>query len=330
MMLISILLLGGCTTAPPKAQADIDMDHDIGWPAAPQVARIHYLYAFKNPIEIGYKLPFRDRFQDLVGGATNHNMTRPYAIAVSQKIIAVADPGQGSVHIFNTKKKTYSSINSVNKKPLASPIGIALGNENIFIADSVLKQVFVLDKNHKHVATYGDFMRPTSLAYDDANEKLYVADTLAHKVFAINRNGQVDLVIGERGHGDGQFNFPSHIAITNDLLYVNDTMNFQIQIFDLNGIYISKLGIHGDSPGYFSTPKGIAINSNGYVFVAEALANRIQIFNQAGDFLLDFGFSGKQVAAFQMPTGLAIHGNKIYVADSGNRRIQVFEYQGEN
>lgn len=187
-----------------------------------------------------------------------------------------------------------------------------------------------MDKNQKHVATYSDFMRPTSLAYDDKNEKLYIADTLAHKIFAINRNGQVDLDFGERGDGDGQFNYPSHIAIANGLLYVNDTMNFRIQVFDLKGNHISNLGTHGDSPGYFSTPKGIAINSDGYIFVAEALANRVQVFNQAGDFLLDFGFSGNQKAAFQMPTGLTIHGNKIYVADSGNRQIQVFEYLGGN
>lgn len=330
LKLVVFLLLGSCVAEPVKVPGEIESAYKPGWPIAPQRTRIQYLYSFNEPEDLNYRLPFRDRFEGLLGGAANHKMIRPYAIAVNEEMVAVADPGKGSVHIFNTKRKTYTNIHSINRKQLISPIGIALGDEYMYIADSILNAVFVLDKNHKHVATYNDFKRPTSLTFDRESRRLYIADTLAHKVFAINRNGLIDIDLGERGHGDSQFNFPSHLTIANDRLYVNDTMNFRVQIFDLSGNHISNLGVHGDSPGYFSSPKGIAVNSDDYIFVAEALADRIQIFNQAGDFLLDFGFSGKQTAAFKMPTGLAILGNKIYVVDSGNHRVQVFEFLGDN
>ena len=117
--------------------------------------------------------------------------------------------------------------------------------------------------------------------------------------------------------------------ISGDHLYVNDTMNFRVQVFDLSGNFIRMFGVHGDSPGYINRPKGLAVNSQGHIFIAEAVANRIQIFNLDGKYLLDFGFSGKQQAAFRMPTGIAIANDKIYVADSGNQRIQVFEYLEE-
>jgi len=43
---------------------------------------------------------------------------------------------------------------------------------------------------------------------------------------------------------------------------------------------------------------------------------------------MDFGFPAESLAAFYLPAGLAISGDRIYVADSGSRRVQVFEYLG--
>jgi DNA-binding beta-propeller fold protein YncE len=62
------------------------------------------------------------------------------------------------------------------------------------------------------------------------------------------------------------------------------------------------------------------------VYVADAMANHVQIFDQKGKFLLGFGQSGNEPGAFQMPAGLAIWNNQIYVADSNNQRVQVFQY----
>ena len=323
-------LLIGCATETPMRPATTEASREITWPAAPEPVRIRYLYSFDEPKDLGYKLPFSNRLQDFLGGSATHNMVRPYAIAVNRQMIAVADPGAGSVHLFNSRRKTYQALVAAGKKPLLSPVGIALGKDRIYIADSVLNEVFVLDAQRRLVTTLRGFERPTALAYDHENQRLYVTDTRGHKILVFNHQGQKVLSIGERGHNDGQFNFPSHITIANGHLYVNDTMNFRVQVFDLDGKHLHTFGDHGDSPGYIAQPKGLAVNSDGHIFIAEAVANRVQIFNLDGEFLMSFGFTGQQPAAFQMPTGIAIADDRIYVTDSGNRRVQVFEYHGED
>jgi DNA-binding beta-propeller fold protein YncE len=67
----------------------------------------------------------------------------------------------------------------------------------------------------------------------------------------------------------------------------------------------------------------------GHVYVADALSNRVQIFGQDGTFLLDFGQAGDNPGAFQMPAGLAAWNDFIYVADSFNQRVQVFQFLRE-
>ncbi len=105
-------------------------------------------------------------------------------------------------------------------------------------------------------------------------------------------------------------------------------MNFRIQTFTLDGRFLSVFGDHGDSSGQFSQPKGVAADTQGNVYVAGATIDRVQIFSRQGDFLLAFGGEGKGPGEFLMPAGLTIVDDKIYVADSYNRRIQIFQFMG--
>jgi hypothetical protein len=55
----------------------------------------------------------------------------------------------------------------------------------------------------------------------------------------------------------------------------------------------------------------------------------VQIFDQDGRFLLGFGEPGAGAGQFWLATGIAIASDRIYVSDSSNRRVQVFEYLPE-
>jgi hypothetical protein len=55
----------------------------------------------------------------------------------------------------------------------------------------------------------------------------------------------------------------------------------------------------------------------------------LQIFNRQGDLLLSIGGQGQDEGRFWLPNGIFITGdNKIFVADSYNKRVQVFRYEG--
>jgi DNA-binding beta-propeller fold protein YncE len=113
--------------------------------------------------------------------------------------------------------------------------------------------------------------------------------------------------------------FPEEIGI--------DSLNFRIQVFDPDGKYISSFGSHGDGIGEFSNPKGISLDSDGNIYVADAIFDAIQIFNQEGSLLLSIGSTGQGPGEFWIPVSIFIdHTDRIFISDSYNKRVQVFKY----
>jgi DNA-binding beta-propeller fold protein YncE len=283
---------------------------------------------FGGPEDLGIRPSAFRRLMDAVAGAKATGMIRPYAVSVHEQRILVADPGMHAIHLFDRARRSYRLISMAGDESLSSPVGVALGRNQLFVADSALGKVFILDDKGDLLATISSLQRPTGLAFDAGTGRLYAADTLAHRIVVFDHEGQQLFEFGKRGIANGEFNFPSHIFLSGSSLLINDNMNFRIQTFTLDGRFLSVFGDHGDSSGQFSQPKGVAADTQGNVYVAGATIDRVQIFSRQGDFLLAFGGEGKGPGEFLMPAGLTIVDDKIYVADSYNRRIQIFQFMG--
>lgn len=322
------LLISGCAT-PQKPVTDSQQVSEIIWPAPPLKPRIKYLYQFAKPVDLEIEQGLFSRIWDWISGRSRSTgMVRPYSIATKQQLVAVTDPGKKTVHLFNTGSSEYLEINKAGESYFSSPVGVAIGDNQIYISDSKLGKIFILTKEGDFVRTIEDMKRPTGLYFDDKSKKLYVSDTLEHQIVVFNSKGKKQFSFGQRKQKEGDFNFPTHLVLDNDKLYVNDAMNFRIQTFALDGKYVSSFGKHGDAPGYFSQSKGVGVDSKGHIYVVDALFHRVQIFDQKGQYLMDFGSQGHGAGEFWLPSGLFIDQDKIYVADSYNRRVQVFEYVG--
>src|ERR1017187_2776974 len=86
-------------------------------------------------------------------------------------------------------------------------------------------------------------------------------------------------------------------------------------------------GVQGDS---FNRPTDIAWDAQGNMFVSDAYTNaRIVKLDKTGRFIKTWGSKGSGPGQFDMPNSVAVdsRGN-VYVADLGNRRIQVFDNDG--
>jgi DNA-binding beta-propeller fold protein YncE len=105
-------------------------------------------------------------------------------------------------------------------------------------------------------------------------------------------------------------------------------MNFRVQALTPDGQFVDSFGKLGTQTGTLNRPKGIAADSEGHLYVVDALFETVQVFDVDGRLLYYFGSTGAKPGQFQLPTGISIDNrNMIYVADSLNRRIQVFRYQ---
>jgi DNA-binding beta-propeller fold protein YncE len=66
------------------------------------------------------------------------------------------------------------------------------------------------------------------------------------------------------------------------------------------------------------------------LYVVDAQFEAVELFNDTGNLLLDFGEEGHAPGEFWLPCGIFIDGNgRIWVADSYNHRVQVFDYLPE-
>lgn len=86
-------------------------------------------------------------------------------------------------------------------------------------------------------------------------------------------------------------------------------------------------GVQGDS---FNRPTDIAWDAQGNMFVSDAYSNaRIVKLDKTGRFVKTWGAKGSEQGQFDMPNSVAVdaQGN-VYVADLGNKRIQIFDNDG--
>lgn len=136
--------------------------------------------------------------------------------------------------------------------------------------------------------------------------------------------------IGQRS--GGVLRFPQAVAIGRDgLVYVGDQGSHVVQVFAPDGRFVREIGSPGTDPGQLTSVGALAAADDGSLLVADG-RNKIMRFGAAGELLGSFGSSGDDVGEFRFGSGrgndagagggLAVSGNTLFVADSGNDRIQ--------
>lgn len=81
----------------------------------------------------------------------------------------------------------------------------------------------------------------------------------------------------------------------------------------------------------FDQPSDVAFDAAGNTYVADGFGgnNRVSKFNKVGNFVKSWGKTGSGPGQFNELRGIATDAaGNVYVADAGNRRIQVFDGEG--
>jgi sugar lactone lactonase YvrE len=304
----------------------------------PSRARVDYLRTIPSVREFTKSRSFFAKLVDFIAGPAEDKpeIIRPYATTQdSVGRLLVADPGQKGIHIYDFEKRRYQFLKGPRGKEFVSPVDVACdANDNIYVSDSVRAKVYVLDSRGRFLRTIGGpglearLQRPTGMALDRQARRLYLTDTLRHQVLVFGLDGSLIRVIGKRGTGPGEFNFPTALTLSAGRLYIVDALNFRIQTLTQDGKFIRSFGQLGIQTGTLNRPKGIAADTDGDLYVVDALFETVQVFDPEGRLLYYFGSSGAKPGQFQLPAGITIDDrNIIYVADSLNRRVQVFRYR---
>jgi DNA-binding beta-propeller fold protein YncE len=331
-----MLCIGIARPAVPTASAaepDRHAAEPRQWPSPPAPARVRYLQQVALASDWGVSRGWWGRVVDSLTGRRETGFVRPTGVCESGGVLYVADPGAQAVWIFDGPRNKQIVVTRVGEQMLASPVAVASAGEGgVYVVDSVLARVLRLDRDGRLLQdlSYPDMQRPASLAFDASRHRLYVGDSKAHVVHVFDDRGAHVATIGRLGDELGEFNSPTHLAVTPDgSLVVTDALNFRVQVFDADGRPQRSLGRIGDGSGSFAAPKGVAVDRWGHVYVADAMFDAVQVFDETGQLMLGFGSQGARPGQFWLPNGLHINRqDRLFVADAYNRRIQVFELFG--
>ena len=312
------------------------------WPDAPDTARFRYagqLFGEDNfapePGSVGGGTKLLHWLVGLVGGEQDRiTLKRPQSGVVDpQGRVFVTDISNHAVFVFDQGAgKLQVWTQAAPRRNFVTPVGVALGaGGELLVADAALGEVFRLDRTGKPLGSFGAgiLVRPAGLARDAARARLYVADTHAHDIKVFDDAGKLLEVIGKRGEGEGELNFPTHLAFGGDTLYVADSINARIVKFDAQGKPAGGFGKRGMRVGDFTRPKGVALDAQGNIYVVESMYDRLLVYNKAGQFLMPIGGTGKEIGQFFLPAGVwSDAGGRIYVADMFNGRVMIFQFLG--
>lgn len=278
-----------------------------------------------------------DQVLNLVAGKNDEALARMRKPIVAAKVVVdsnqrvlITEPSTQTVHILDFVNRKYSHIDGARGDRMGVPYSIAVDADNsIYVTDLKRGRVAVYNAEGKFIRYIGEykgenlFESPRSIAIDRASGRIYVADSKRNYIIILDHGGKVLAQIGRRGGGTGpaEFQNPIEIAVFQNEVFVLDQQNIRVQILDLDGNFRRQFHLRG---GAANEANGMAFDSQGRLFVLSL--SSVEVFSREGQLLFRFGRYGDQPGEFQTPKGICTDSkNRMYVTDTGNRRVQVFQ-----
>ena len=108
-------------------------------------------------------------------------------------------------------------------------------------------------------------------------------------------------------------------------MVASEEMGYKVSIFDSRGRIIRTFGTSKDREDNMIFPKGIAIDEADNIYVCSN--DQVGKFSVTGELTKFVGrfHRGTKDDEFDEPHGITLYDNQVYVCDTGNSRIQVFD-----
>ena len=179
-------------------------------------------------------------------------------------------------------------------------------------------RLFEFDRNGKFTREIGQGLYGFLVAQQvriDPQDNVWVVDQMSSMVIKFDPSGQVAMLLGRKAEAE---TVPAR------------PLNAPPGGGGGEGPAVRGLPGAGAQSDVFQRPTDVAWDADGNIYVADGYGNaRVAKFDKNGKFVKSWGSRGDAQGQFNTVHGIAIdaQGN-VYVADSGNKRIQVFDRDG--
>lgn len=285
------------------------------------------------------------RFVGSLYGPGDRPFSRPLAVAAANGLIYVADSGNGRIVIYSSSGRFIRSFGDTgnSSSKLVYPTDIVVdGQGNILVADRQAGRVMVYDPQGNVLKSLPEGedrldlegFSPLSLAvngddgitvFDVEHQRLVLFDSRGRFLRAFDRDSAGNKMNLSFVNGIAA---PVQPGASQNKIYIANSNEGKILETDIGGKSFEILPRLPHPKGFI--PRGLALGpDNRNLFIVDTLQHLIFRYDvQVKKINGTIGIVGNQAQSFSYPNDIFIdRGGTMYVADRGNNRIVIIEYQ---
>lgn len=251
--------------------------------------------------------------------------------------VYVSDMLNYRVQIFDTDGNYRSQFGTQGSGPgqlwyFVSWIHIS-SEGNLYLIDNINYRIQIFNSSGTYISQFwsqgtadGQFLWRLWLWVRIGSwDNVYVLDDNNSRIQIFNKSGTHLSNFGIAGTADGQFGLRGWLTIAEDkTIYITDQGSNRVQRFDSNGNFISTFGSAGSGDGQFSSPSTINHYQWRY-YITDAGNKRIQVIDGNGNYIWQSnGYTAETQGKLNQAKESAVYDNKVYVLDSSNYRVQIY------
>jgi DNA-binding beta-propeller fold protein YncE len=216
-------------------------------------------------------------------------------------------------------------------KPILKPYGIALHAGKIYVCDTALGGIEVIDLE-SHSFEYfqprglGQLQKPINCFVDGDDGRLYVADVERGQVVVFDTSGRY---VNSFGTEEGMR--PTDVFVDEAGIWVCDIAGQRVRVYDKNTFLLSATypNTEPDEPGHLYNPTNIFVTPD-RLYVSDFGDFKVKVYTRDGEYLSSVGSYGTSLGQFARPKGIAVDSNhNLYVVDAGFENVQLFDRDGK-
>jgi sugar lactone lactonase YvrE len=270
-------------------------------------------------------------------GPADNPMQMPTDVAVDAPgQVFVADGARDRIVRFTPQGKMDLAITEPGGRKLNSPLGLTIDNAaRLWIADSGNRRLVLTTLDGQYIDTLGlptpeggQPCHPTDVALVPGGERLYVVDNANHQVLVHRQPSGPWTVLGRRGRGLGEFEYPFTICIEpQGYAYVCEALGARVQRISPANLWAGQVGRWGVEVGRLYRPKGVAADARGRLFVSDSTLEVVQVYGPEGAVQGVLTDEEGRPLRFSHPMGMCLDSaGRLYVVELGAGRVAIVSF----
>lgn len=279
---------------------------------------------------------FRDGFIAAAYGREKILSAPSHLITDSKNRLIVVDTDEAAIHVLDGKN-SFRIAGGVDRR-LKRPTGVAVDqNDNIYVSDAKRGVVVVYNSQgifQRYIGKFQDeesmIQEPTAIAIDRSGSgRLFVLDAPVNELLVYELDGHLLKRIGGRRNACTKLEAPSEIAVNRDHIVIMDAYSSRVQVLDRDFKVVSQFKFRNVVGVPVRREMGLALNSEGNIYIVAPKTSELKEYTPTGEHIATLSLSNVHGdSSIITPTALWIDSsNRIFVSDSHNSRVQVYETQ---